>query len=122
VTVVVPKELLRELVLELSKVEEVLATLEELLNEEGLRRVREAEEEYRKEDYIVVESGKEVEKLLEWAAAVPCRAALTRSFLRELRKLPDDVKSRALKSSSLTLIKLANPVLLLAYVLTGKST
>jgi hypothetical protein len=65
VTVVVPKELLRELVLELSKVEEVLATLEELLNEEGLRRVREAEEEYRKEDYIVVESGKEVEKLLE---------------------------------------------------------
>ena len=45
--------------------EEVLATLEELLNEEGLRRVREAEEEYRKEDYIVVESGKEVEKLLE---------------------------------------------------------
>jgi hypothetical protein len=53
---------------------------------------------------------------------VPYRAALTRSFLRELRKLPDDVKSRALKSSSLTLIKLANPVLLLAYVLTGKST
>jgi hypothetical protein len=65
VTVVVPKELLRELVLELSKVEEVLATLEELLNEEGLRRIREAEEEYRRGDYIVVESSKEVEKLLE---------------------------------------------------------
>ncbi len=64
-TVVVPKELLRELVLELSKVEEVLATLEELLNEEGLRRIREAEEEYRRGDYIVVESSKEVEKLLE---------------------------------------------------------
>jgi len=55
----------RELVLELSKVEEVLATLEELLNEEGLRRVHEAEEEYRKGSYIVVESNKEVEKLLE---------------------------------------------------------
>lgn len=64
-TVVVPKELLRELVLELSKVEEVLATLEELLNEEGLKRIREADEEYRKGDYIVVESSKEVEKLLE---------------------------------------------------------
>ena len=64
-TVVVPKELLRELVLELSKVEEVLATLEELLNEEGLTRIREAEEEYRKGGYIVVESVKEVEKLLE---------------------------------------------------------
>jgi hypothetical protein len=36
------------------------------------------------------------------------------------KKLPDDVKSRALKSSSLTLIKLANPVLLLAYVLIWK--
>ena len=65
VTVVAPKELLRELVLELSKVEEVLATLEELLNEEGLRRIRVAEEEYRKEDYIVVESSKGAEKLLE---------------------------------------------------------
>jgi hypothetical protein len=65
VTVAVPKELLRELVLELSKVEEVLATPEELLNEEGLRRMREAEEEYRKEDYIVVENSKGVEKLLE---------------------------------------------------------
>jgi len=64
VTVVVPKELLGGLVLELSKVEEVLATPEELLNEEGLRRIREAEE-YRKEDYTVVESGKGVEKLLE---------------------------------------------------------
>jgi hypothetical protein len=51
---------------------------------------------------------------------VPYRAALTRSFLREPRKLPDDVKSRALKSSSLTSIKLANPVLLLAYVLIWK--
>ena len=65
VTVVVPKELLRELILELSKVEEVLATLEELLNEEGLRRIREAEEEYRKGEYVVIESSKEVEKLLE---------------------------------------------------------
>lgn len=65
VTVVAPKELLRELVLELTKVEEVLATPEELLNEEGLRRIREAEEEYRKEDYTVVENSKGVEKLLE---------------------------------------------------------
>jgi hypothetical protein len=46
--VTIPKELLRELVLELSKVEEVLATLEELLDEKSLRRIREAEEEYRK--------------------------------------------------------------------------
>jgi hypothetical protein len=64
-TVTIPEELLRELVLELSRMGEVLATIEELLNEEGLRRIREAEKEYRKGDYIVVESGNEVEKLLE---------------------------------------------------------
>jgi hypothetical protein len=63
-TVAIPEELLRELVLELSMVEEVLATIEELLNEEGLKRIRRAVEEYRKGDYIVVDSS-EVKKLLE---------------------------------------------------------
>jgi hypothetical protein len=63
-TVAIPEELLRELVLELSRVEEVLATIEELLNEEGLKRIRRAVEEYRKGDYIVVDSS-EVKKLLE---------------------------------------------------------
>ena len=46
----------------------MLATLEELLNEEGLKGIREAEEEYRRGDYIVVES------------------------------IPDDVKSRVLEA------------------------
>ncbi|WP_288104583.1 hypothetical protein, partial [Thermofilum sp.] len=63
-TVAIPEELLRELVLELSRVEEVLATIEELLNEEGLKRIRRAVEEYRRGDYIVVDSS-EVKKLLE---------------------------------------------------------
>jgi len=63
-TVAIPEELLRELVLELSRVEEVLATIEELLNEEGLKRIRRTVEEYRKGDYIVVDSS-EVKKLLE---------------------------------------------------------
>lgn len=63
-TVAIPEEMLRELVLELSRVEEVLATIEELLDEEGLKRIRRAVEEYRKGDYIVVESS-EVKKSLE---------------------------------------------------------
>jgi hypothetical protein len=63
-TVAIPEELLRELVLELSRVEEMLATIEELLNEDGLKRIRRAEEEYRKGDYIVVYSN-EAKKLLE---------------------------------------------------------
>uniref|UniRef100_A0A7C1CGS4 Uncharacterized protein n=1 Tax=Thermofilum adornatum TaxID=1365176 RepID=A0A7C1CGS4_9CREN len=63
-TVAIPEELLRELIFELSRVEEVLATIEELLNEEGLERIRRAVEEYRKGDYIVVDDS-EVKKLLE---------------------------------------------------------
>ena len=63
-TVAIPEELLRALVLGLSRVEEVLATIEELLNEEGLKRIRRAVKEYRKGDYIVVDSS-EVKKLLE---------------------------------------------------------
>jgi hypothetical protein len=64
-TVTIPEELLRELVLELSRVGEVLSTIEELLDGEGLRRIRGAEEEYRKGGYIAVESSGEVEKLLK---------------------------------------------------------
>jgi hypothetical protein len=46
-SVTIPKELLRELYEGLVRVEEVLATLGELMDEEGVRRVRGAEEEYR---------------------------------------------------------------------------
>ncbi|AJB42149.1 hypothetical protein TCARB_1101 [Thermofilum adornatum 1505] len=61
-TVAIPEELLRELIFELSRVEEVLATIEELLDEEGLKRIRRAVEEYRQGDYIVVYSS-EVKKV-----------------------------------------------------------
>ena len=46
-SVAVPKDLLRELHEELIGIEEVLATLEELMDKEGLRRIRRAEEEYK---------------------------------------------------------------------------
>ena len=49
----------------LAKVEEVLATLEELTDKEGLKRIRKAEEEYRRGDYVIVESGQEIGKLVE---------------------------------------------------------
>ena len=53
-SVTIPKELLRELYEGLVRVEEVLATLEELMDEEGVRRIRGAEEEYRRGEYVVV--------------------------------------------------------------------
>jgi hypothetical protein len=64
-SVAVPKELLKNLYMGLAKVEEVLATLEELMDKEGLKRIREAEEEYRRGDYVIVESGREIGKLVE---------------------------------------------------------
>jgi hypothetical protein len=64
-SVAVPKELLKNLYMGLAKVEEVLATLEELMDKEGLKRIREAEEEYRRGDYVIVESGQEIGKLVE---------------------------------------------------------
>jgi hypothetical protein len=46
----IPEELLRDLYVGLARVEEVLATLEELMDKEGLKRIRKAEEEYKKEN------------------------------------------------------------------------
>jgi len=48
----------------LAKVEEVLATLEELMDKKGLERIRKAEEEYRQGEYITVQSSSEIKKLL----------------------------------------------------------
>jgi hypothetical protein len=64
-SVTIPKELLKELHEGLIKIEEVLATLEELMDEEGVRRIRRAEEEYRRGEYVAVENSSEVEKLIK---------------------------------------------------------
>ncbi|MCX8184068.1 MAG: hypothetical protein N3F08_06595 [Crenarchaeota archaeon] len=64
-SVAVPKELLKSLCKGLAEVEEVLATLEELIDKEGLERIREAEEEYRRGDYVIVENSEEIKRLIE---------------------------------------------------------
>jgi hypothetical protein len=64
-SVTIPKELLKELHEGLVRIEEVLATLEELMDEEGVRRIRRAEEEYRRGEYVVVGTSSEVEKLIK---------------------------------------------------------
>jgi hypothetical protein len=63
--IAIPKTLLKDLYMGLTKVEEFLATLEELMNKEGLERTRKAEEEYRKGEYVAVESSSEIKKLTE---------------------------------------------------------
>jgi N-methylhydantoinase B/oxoprolinase/acetone carboxylase alpha subunit len=63
-SVTVPKGLIKDLYAGLAQVEEVLATLEELMDKEGLERIRRAEEEYRKGEYITAQSSSEIKKLL----------------------------------------------------------
>jgi len=64
-SVAVPKELLKDLYAGLAKVEEVLATLEELMDKEGLKRIRKAEEEYAKGEYVSIQSSSEIKKFAE---------------------------------------------------------
>jgi hypothetical protein len=62
--ITIPKGLLKELQEGLVRVEEVLATLEELTNREGLERVKIAQEEYKKGEYITVQNTDEIRKKL----------------------------------------------------------
>ena len=64
-SVAVPKGLLKDLYVGLAKVEEVLVTLEELMDKEGLKRIRKAEEEYAKGEYVSIQSSSEIKKFAE---------------------------------------------------------
>ena len=63
-SVVIPKDLLRDLYIGLAKVEEVLATLEELFDKEGLQRIKKAEKEYKEGKYVTVRDSSEIKKLI----------------------------------------------------------
>ena len=63
-SVTIPKALLKDLYMGLAKVEEVLGTLEELMDKEGLGRISAAEEEYRKREYVTVQNSSEIKKML----------------------------------------------------------
>ncbi|MBW1669511.1 MAG: hypothetical protein JRJ66_15990 [Deltaproteobacteria bacterium] len=60
----IPTALMKELQEGLVRVEEVLATLEELANTEGLERIKTAEEEYQKGDYITLHNSDDIRKKL----------------------------------------------------------
>ena len=64
-SVSVPKGLLRDLHEKTIMVEEVLATLEELMDKQGLKRIRKAEAEYKSGEYTIVGDSHEIEKLIK---------------------------------------------------------
>jgi len=63
--ITVPVSLLKELHEGLAKVEEVLATLKELANKEGLERIKEAEQEYNKGKHHIFKNSEEIQKKLQ---------------------------------------------------------
>ena len=60
----VPRPLLKELYEHFAKIEEILATLEELADEEGLERIKKGLEEYKKKEYISVKSPEGIREAL----------------------------------------------------------
>lgn len=62
--VTVPKPLLKELYKHFARIEEILATLEELMDKEGMERVKKGLKEYKKGEYTVAETTEEIKKAL----------------------------------------------------------
>lgn len=64
-TVTVPKKLLEELREHLERIDEILATLEELMDKEGLERIRKATDEYKRGEYVAAEKPEDISRILE---------------------------------------------------------
>jgi hypothetical protein len=60
----IPRPLLKELYEHFDKIEEILATLEELANKEGLERIAKSLEEYKKKEYVTVKSPDKIKEAL----------------------------------------------------------
>ena len=63
-TVSVPLPLLKKLYKHFDRIEEILATLEELSDKEGLERIKKGLEEYKKKEYITVSSPEKIREAL----------------------------------------------------------
>ena len=61
----VPRSVLRELQQHARLIEEIIATLEELADREGIRRVKSSLKQYEQGEYVVVEDPKQVDSLLK---------------------------------------------------------
>lgn len=60
-----PRSVLRELQEHARRIEEIIATLEELSDKEGLRRIRSGLKEYEQGRYVVVKDPEKIVELLE---------------------------------------------------------
>jgi len=63
-TISVPLPLLKELYEHFDRIEEILATLEELSDKKGLKRIEKSLEEYKRKECITVSSPEEIRQAL----------------------------------------------------------
>jgi len=61
----VPRSVLRELQQHARQIEEIIATLEELADQEGIRRIKRSLKQYEQGEYVVAEDPKQLNLLLE---------------------------------------------------------
>jgi hypothetical protein len=61
----VPRSVLRELREHARQIEEIIATLEELTDKEGIRRIKSSLKQYEQGEYVVVEDRKQLDSLLK---------------------------------------------------------
>lgn len=63
-TVSIPRPLLKELYEHFDRIEEILATLEELSDKKGLKRIEKSLEEYKKNECVTVENPQKIRETL----------------------------------------------------------
>jgi hypothetical protein len=63
-TVTLPKHLLEDLLKHLDGISSVLSTLEELLDDESLKRIREGLKDYEEKNYVVAKDVEELRRAL----------------------------------------------------------
>jgi hypothetical protein len=63
-TVSIPLPLLKELYEHFDRIEEILATLEEISDKEGVERIKQSVKEYKKKQYITVSSPDKIKEAL----------------------------------------------------------
>jgi hypothetical protein len=61
----VSRSVLRELQEHARQIEEIIATLEELADKKGIRRIKNSLKQYEQGEYVVVEDPKQLHSLLE---------------------------------------------------------
>ena len=60
-----PRSVLRELQEHARQIEEIIATLEELADKKGIRRIKSSLKQYEQGEYVVVRDPKQLDSLLE---------------------------------------------------------